>query len=186
MIHTPLTWRGGGERQVLRLAIELEKLGHEVEIFVSAVDEEACYPNLLNKVKINVIPHPLPHSLARFKPLYKRVVKNRTKNYDYDFPCMINIGRSIPKGFDVINNHNFPTAWATFFAKKRLKIPVVWMCNEPPFWLWHAEEMELRSKISRIIHWPLCEVFDKVSTKNIDEIVVLSLVAQELVKKSLQ
>lgn len=35
MIHTPLTRRGGGERQILRLAIELQKLGHEVEILMN-------------------------------------------------------------------------------------------------------------------------------------------------------
>jgi glycosyltransferase involved in cell wall biosynthesis len=175
MIHTPLTGRGGGERQILRLAIELQKLGHEVKIFVNAVDEEACYPNLLNKVKIIVIPHPL----ARFKPLYIRVAKKRVPWYDSILPRMINIGRSIPKGFDIINNHNFPTEWAVFFAKKRLGIPAVWMCNEPPFWFWQPEEMENRSKIN----WPLCGVFDKVAAKNIDEIVVLSRVAQELVKK---
>ena len=132
-------------------------------------------PKSVNKVKINVIPHPL----ARFKPLYKRVAKKRAIYYDSIFPRMINIGRSIPEGFDVINNHNFPTEWAAFFAKKRLKIPAVWMCNEPPFWFWQREEMENRSKIN----WPLCEVFDKVAAKNIDEIVVLSRVAQELVKK---
>jgi glycosyltransferase involved in cell wall biosynthesis len=39
--------------------------------------------------------------------------------------------------------------------------------------------MEKRRKIN----WPLCEVFDKVAAKNIDKIVVLSRVAQELVKK---
>ena len=92
---------------------------------------------------------------------------------------MVNIGRSIPKGFDIVNNHNFPTEWAAFFARKRLKIPAVWMCNEPPFWFWRPEEMKNRSRIN----WPLCEVFDKIAAKNIDEIVVLSRIAQELVKK---
>lgn len=58
MIHTPLVSSTGGERQILRLAIELQKLGHEVEIFTSAVDEEKCYPKLLKKVKVNVVPYP--------------------------------------------------------------------------------------------------------------------------------
>ena len=71
MIHTPLTGRGGGERQILRLAIELQKFGHEVEIFVNAIDEEACYPNLLRKVKISVIPHPL----ARLNLIYENCKK---------------------------------------------------------------------------------------------------------------
>jgi len=161
MIHTPLTGRGGGERQILRLAIELQKLGHEVEIFTNAVDKQACYPNLVNKVTINVISHPLD----RFKP-YRRI-------------AIINIGRSIPKRFDIINNHNFPTEWAAFFAKSRLKIPVVWMCNEPPYWFWRPEQRKGR----RIINWPLYEVFDKIAVRYIDKIVVLSRVAECLVKK---
>ena len=124
MIHTPLTGRGGGERQILRLAIELQKLGHEVEVFTNAVDKERCYPNLSNKVTINVVPHPL----VRFKSLYERVAKKRATFYDSIFPRMLNIGRKIPKGFDIINNHNFPTEWAAFFAKKRLKIPIACTC----------------------------------------------------------
>lgn len=59
MIHTPLHGRGGGERQILRLAIELQKIGHEVEIFTSVVNEERCYPDMLKKLTVNVILHPL-------------------------------------------------------------------------------------------------------------------------------
>ena len=62
MIHTPFWARAGGERQILRLAIGLEKLGHEVEIFTNAVNEES-YPEFFEKVKINVIPHPLAGKL---------------------------------------------------------------------------------------------------------------------------
>jgi glycosyltransferase involved in cell wall biosynthesis len=176
MIHTLLTGRGGGERQILRLAIELQKLGHEVKIFVNAVDEETCYPNLLNKVTINVISHPL----VRFKPLYRRVVKKRGIFYDSVFPRMINIGRSIPKGFDIINNHNYPTEWAALIARRRLKIPVVWMCNEPPFWFFLPENR----KQLRKMNWPLFEVLDRIAVKYIDDIVVLSSIAARRVKET--
>jgi len=175
MLHTPLGGRGGGERQILRLAVELQKLGHEVEIFTNAVDEETCYPNLLNKVTINVVPHPL----TCLRPFYRRVAKKRAIFYDSVFPCMLNIGRKIPKGFDIINNHNFPTEWAAFFAKKKLKIPVVWMCNEPPFWFFQPEQRRGLLKSS----WPLFEIFDKIAVAYIDEIVVLSHSAESLVRK---
>jgi len=36
MIHTSLTAPAGGERQILRLAIELQKFGHHVECCQSA------------------------------------------------------------------------------------------------------------------------------------------------------
>ena len=175
MVHTPLVVRAGGERQILRLAIELQKQGNSVEIFTNAVNEERCYPNLLKKVTINVVPHPF----VRFGPFYLRVAKKRANLYDTVFPRMLNIGRSIPKGFDIINNHNFPTEWAAFFAKKRLKIPVVWMCNEPPFWFFHPEQRRGSLKSS----WPLFEIFDKIAVAYIDEIAVLSHSAESLVGK---
>jgi len=175
MLHTSLTAHGGGERQILKLAIELQKRGHEVKIFACAVDKEKCYPQLLNKVEVNVIPHPL----VRLGSLYRKAAKKRAILYDSVFPHIINIGRSVPKEFDIVNNHNFPTEWAAFFARTRLKIPAVWMCNEPPFWFWHLEEIKRRSKIE----WPIYEIFDKVSVKYIDEIVVLSRVAQKLVEQ---
>lgn len=153
MIHTLLTGRAGGERQILRLAIELQKLGHEVEIFANAVNEEIYYPNMLKNLTVNVISHPLagkvsPRLAPRLastsvpqKPLNEEVKKTsplRTwvrkilgnQFYTFNLPSMLNLGRKIPKGFDIINNHNYPTEWAAFLAKTRLKASIVRMCNE--------------------------------------------------------
>jgi len=147
-----------------------------------------------------VIPHPLEGKMpsfltpfgARQKTLHdegeeisflkKWMRKNLGRQFytiPYELPSMLNLGRKMPKGFDIINNHNFPTEWAAFFAKKRLKVPVVWMCNEPPFWF---SIPELRRGL-RKINWPLFEVLDKVAVNYIDEIVVLSRIAKERVRK---
>jgi starch synthase len=203
MIHSPLLGRAGGERQILRLTIELQKLGHEVEIFTSAVNEEKCYPDLLRKVTINVIAHPLERKMPKFlipveigqkgsnreveeasslRMWMRRNLGRQFYTVPYDIPSMLNLGRSIPKGFDVINNHNQPSEWAAFFAKKRLRVPVVWMCNEPPFWFFLPE---LRAGL-RKINWPVFEVLDRVAVNYIDEIIVLSHVAQGYVKKAYQ
>lgn len=201
MIHTPLLGRGGGERQILTLAIELQKLGHEVEIFTSAVNEEKCYPEMLRKVTINVIPHPLGTKMpiwltpleahqkthcseaeetSLLRGFMRKNIGRQFYTIPYELPSMLNIGRKIPKGFDIINNHNFPTEWAAFFAKKRLKVPVVWMCNEPPFWFFIPE---LRKGL-RKVNWPIFEILDKVAVDFIDEIVVLSNIAREHVRKA--
>lgn len=202
MIHTPFWGRTGGERQILRLAIELQKIGHEVEIFTSGVSEE-CYPDLLKKLKVNVIPHPLagklPPSLApriassiTHQKMLKEIEETTPyvrkwmrkivgrQYYTSEVPSMFKLGRKIPKGFDVINNHNFPTEWAAFFAKKRAKAPVVWMCNEPPYWFFIPEH----GKGLRKINWPLFEMLDKIAVSYIDEILVLSRVAAEYVRKT--
>lgn len=203
MIHTPLTGRGGGERQILRLAIELQKFGHEVEIFTNAVNEEKCYPDMLKNLTIKVIPHPLagkvPSRLApRFastmapqKTFKEEVKKTSTLRvwlrkilkgqfYTLGLPSMLNLGKKIPKGFDIINNHNYPTEWAAFLAKKRLKVPSVWMCNEPPYWHFIPEYKKGLLKLN----WPLFEVLDKVTVSYIDEILVLSRIATGYVRKA--
>jgi len=90
------------------------------------------------------------------------------------------LGLKIPKEFDLINNHNFPTEWAALIAKIRLKVPVVWMCNEPPYWFFSPQQ---RSGL-RKINWPLFELLDKTAVSYIDEIMVLSHVSEEYVRKA--
>ena len=203
MIHTPILGRGGGERQILSLATELQKRGHMVEIFVSAVNEENSYPELLKNLTVNVIPHPLgkkmprwltPLETARTEKTEQEATKETSQlrewmrktmgrqfyTIPYELPTMINIGRKIPKGFDVINNHNYPSDWAAFTAKKRLAAPVVWMCNEPPFWFFVPE---LRRGL-RKINWPVYNLFDKTAVNYIDEILVLSRIGGGYVRKA--
>jgi glycosyltransferase involved in cell wall biosynthesis len=203
MIHTPILGRGGGERQILTLATELQKRGHTVEIFVSAVNNENSYPELLKNLTVNVIPHPLGKKMPKWlTPLetaqpqktgieatketsqlrewMRKTMGRQFYTIPYELPTMINIGRKIPKGFDVINNHNYPSEWAAFTAKKRLAAPIVWMCNEPPFWFFVPE---LRRGL-RKINWPVYNLLDKTAVNYIDEIVVLSRIAGGYVRKA--
>ncbi len=201
LIHTPLVSRGGGQRQILKLAVELQRLGHEVEIFTSAANKEKCYPEMMEKLTVNVIPHPLRKKIPKLfipseiqqKTSYNEATESSSLRswmrkalgrqfytIPYDFPSMVNIGRKIPKGFDIINNHNFPSEWAAFFAKKRLNVPVVWMCNEPPDWFFAYESR----KGLRKINWPIYEILDRVASSYVDEILVLSKIAQNHVSKA--
>jgi glycosyltransferase involved in cell wall biosynthesis len=203
MIHTPILGRSGGDRQILTLANELQKRGHAVEIFVSAVNKENSYPELLKNLTVNVIPHPLGKKMPKWlAPLENARLQNTghqstTKESNlrewmrktmgrqfytipYDLPTMVNIGRKIPKGFDVINNHNYPSEWAAFTAKKRISASIVWMCNEPPFWFFVPE---LRRGL-RKINWPVYNLLDKTAVNYIDGILVLSHIASGYVRKA--
>lgn len=141
MVHTPFWGRAGGERQILRLAIELQKIGHEVEVFTNAVNEET-FPDFFKQLTVNVIPHPMEGKMPKWlapaetygkspgagtektstlRTWMRRYMGRQFYTIPYQFPCMLSMGRKIPKRFDVVNNHNFPTEWAAFFAKKRLK-----------------------------------------------------------------
>ena len=196
MIYTSLLGRGGGGRQILSLALELQKAGHGVEIFTNAVSER-CYPELLKKVTVNVVPNPLIPFRQNSESFISRSAASKEVNgasnlrgwirrivgreyYTTELPSMLSLGRNIPEGFDIINNHNFPTEWAAFFAKKRLKAPIVWMCNEPPFWFFASEH----KKGLRKINWPLFEVMDRTAVDYIDEIIVLSSISAGYVRKA--
>jgi glycosyltransferase involved in cell wall biosynthesis len=160
MIHTPFYTRTGGERQILTLAVKLQNFGHQVEIFTGYANK-STYPELFSKLKVNVI------------PIDKRLPKYIDLNFAFS---MAKIATKISKDFEIINNHNFPTEWAAFFAKKRLKIPVVWMCNEPPFWYLHPKERRGLAKCG----WPLY-LFDKLTVKHIDEILSLSNIGSKII-----
>jgi glycosyltransferase involved in cell wall biosynthesis len=190
MLHPSLTWRGGAERQFLNLAVELQKVGHEIEIFTNAVNDK-CYPELLKGLVVNVMQAPIVNALQSIetpnsdaslsqKKSATRRLSALFRSYTFDVPSMLLMGMKIPKGFDLINNHNFPTEWAAFFAKKRLSAPVVWMCNEPPFWFSDRVQRKGLGKINL----PLFEGLDKVAVDYIDEIVVLSSIASRRVEKA--
>jgi glycosyltransferase involved in cell wall biosynthesis len=204
LIHTPILGRGGGERQVLQLAAELQRRGNDVEVFVSALNVGNSYPDMLKNLNVHVVPHPLGKKLPRWlkpqaqettltpketqqptgKPwLQEYMRKNMGRQFytiPYDLPTMINIGKNIPKGFDIINCHNYPSEWAAVAAKKRTKTPVTWMCNEPPFWFFVPE---LRQGL-RKVNWPVYNLLDKTAVNYIDEILVLSDIAAGYVEKA--
>ena len=100
--------------------------------------------------------------------------------YVNELPIMLNLGKSIPKGFDIINNHNFPSEWAAFVAKRRLGVPIVQMNNGPPSWFLDKHSQGPRGKL----YWPLFELFDRTTVDYIDAIAVISYMAANDVKKA--
>ena len=123
ILHTSLDVKGGAERKVLKLAIELQKSGHAVNIYVSKLDASRCYPELISQVRI----------VECGGPGYK----NHRKAILVSSHYMKRMAEKIEE-CDIINCHNYPTVYAAVLAKKNFaekgkKAPIVWMCNEPPF-----------------------------------------------------
>ncbi|MFB0965106.1 MAG: glycosyltransferase, partial [Patescibacteria group bacterium] len=52
IVTTPLITSGGTERQVLELAVQLQKNGHSVDVFAPEVDFSVCYPQLISEVNV--------------------------------------------------------------------------------------------------------------------------------------
>ena len=183
-IHPAFTGSGGGERQILNLAIELQKKGHYVEIFTQYLDPLKCFPEQIRQVKIKaVFPNRitrdtmemLANAFEKNKVLYK-IMLDVARNYK-DFINMVIIGLNIPRNFDIINCHNFPTEWAACIAKIKTKTPVVWSCNEPPFWFLHHSNL-------KILCFPLYQLWDRFLVKKyINRIVTLDKLNKQRVKE---
>ena len=120
MLHPSLTWRGGAERQVLVFATELQRMGHDVEIFTCSLNEK-CYPEYVKQLKINVVRNPIirnNQNTIRKRTAIRRL-KGRFQGYIEEFPLMLYLGKKVSKNFDIINNHNTPTQWLHFCQEKQ-------------------------------------------------------------------
>ena len=113
------------------------------------------------------------------RTLFSRLA-GRFRGYTSDLPSMIELGKKIPKGFNIINNQNSPTQWAAFFAKKNLDAPIVWNCNEPPFYYSDPKQKKGLGKINL----PLYKGFDKIAVDYVDSIVSVSLVDSRRIEKA--
>ena len=108
MLHPSLTWRGGAERQILKLAVDLQKMGHVVEIFTCSVSD-TCFPELRRQVTVNEVRTPTfsrrsmvsPERSAGLKAVQRRSsfrnLAHNFKNYYYNLPAMANKAEKFPK-----------------------------------------------------------------------------------------
>lgn len=180
IIQTSLIEPTGGERQALMLAINLQEMGHQVTIFTQTLGKN-CFPELQKKISIVTA----ENSLSRAE----QSIVSRRWNIPilYFFRYFKNLFqirlfyRSIKKSlgdFDIINPHNFPMEWITYFVKRDFpNKKIIWMCNEPPFFYFTKQNL-----LMRFLNWPIFKFFDQNTVKMIDRIIVLDHLNQERVK----
>lgn len=123
-----LVKEGGTERQVVRLAAELQTMGEDVTVFTSVVNPRTCYPDVTSR--LNVV-------AAGRHPLATRLPSRRLA----DYLDMRRLAAAVAGPFDVLNPHHWPPHWAAaWVAGRAVQRPaVVWMCNDPP-WRWGPAE----------------------------------------------
>ncbi len=170
ILHTSLDVKGGAERQVLKLAIELQKSGHKVKIYVSKLDAPRCYPELIEQVKVTECGGPGYKNHRKAILASSRYMKQMAERIE---EC------------DILNCHNYPTVYAAVLAKKRFAeeakkktgesekyVPIVWMCNEPPFPSLFKEGSFFKKAAYRLAVSPFL-IKNKRILSEIDQIVVL-------------
>lgn len=171
LLHPSLDVKGGAEKQILNLAHELNSLGHDVILYVSRVDKKKSYSELMNGLDI------VECGGYGYNNIRKEIL--------YSFYFMKKMADMI-KPCDIISCHNFPTNYAAVHAKKRLKVPIVWMCNEPPFPPLYTRKKinhSLKSYIYRLVVLPFL-IKNKTILKNIDKILVLDNMNKTRIKKT--
>ena len=160
ILHPSLDTQGGAERQILQLAMGLQKKDHEVTIYVSKLDKDKCYPDLINKVKV------VETGGYGYKDMKKQIIASPY--------YMAKMAEKVEK-CDVVNCHNYPATYAAVKVKKKFGCPIVWSCNEPPFPpIYNGKKFskKLYSLIYRTLVSPLL-IYNKIVAKDIDEIIVL-------------
>lgn len=149
----------GAQRQAILLAREWQRAGHDVRIYTSELARPYAFDDLLAELQKVVVTEPwtthlrhggtLPGSnlvrLAHTHNVLKRLAHHLEKD-----------------GIDVIHAHNHPAQWIAASTQ----IPVVWTCNEPPYWHYYPT---LRNKLSD----PAAQFYDAKVGKRLHEILVL-------------
>lgn len=164
ILLSDLTVQGGGDRQAVYLARELQEMGHDVTVYTPAFDC-GCYPDVCSRLRIVVTGR---HPLAALMP------SQRVRA----FLDMTRMAGSIGDGFDVLNPHHWPPHWAAVVAARRAghRPALVWMCNDPPWPPDAARGLSPRALLRRLFFR-----YDAAAVRQIDRLVVLSHYAKGLV-----
>lgn len=120
IIIPELLKEGGGERQCVYLAKELQELGHEVVVYTLEYAVDKCFPDICPNLDIRTTNRSTLTKLRVPFP-YTRIK---------EFFDMRHMAKEIKEGFDILNPHAWPPHWAAIHLKRKLKVPVVWMCND--------------------------------------------------------
>lgn len=161
IIH-PWIRPGGAEQVCWHLAAQLEERGHSTKIASTFFDPDGL------PEKAKDLDYALPPTWAA--QLCRR---SRTFFLIVGPWLLLALTWKHSRDADVLNPHNFPSAWIAAAVGALRKIPVVWTCNEPP------ERLNLRTGlkvgVADFLGWWLASSrLDRLFVKKVDTIHVLS------------
>jgi D-inositol-3-phosphate glycosyltransferase len=110
---------GGGVRQMLELALGLERLGHDVTVACHDFEPGTEFAGASRTIDIRSV-----HTGAVRPLVGQRAVSERY------WRGMPKVARLVPERTDVINAHEWPALHAGRLAARRLRMPWVWTRND--------------------------------------------------------
>jgi len=167
-----LIYPRGAERQVCELAHQLSMLGHDITIYTFNKNVDFEFDYLIKDVDIvnlNKSYFPIFKKTYSLLPRLIHFSKIQLQNLLYT----IQISKLLKK-HDFINAHNYPASWISYFTD----IPVIWTCNEPPYWYSYK-----LSFILRLFFMPIMTL-DLLLTKNVYLVLTLNRMIGSLVSRA--
>jgi len=148
---------GGGARQVVYLAHELQRAGHSVAIFTPRFEKQLCFPEVtagLQIIQTGGVSIPFVKN-ARLIAIAKAV------------KCFWAIRN---ERSDVINVHSWPFHWIVFWSNRGRKVPLVYSHTETAF---RPEDSIAR----RFLH-----IIERKAIQKVDRVVTIDLKVREEVR----
>lgn len=182
---------GGTQRQALELAINLQRMGHNVKVYTVYYDKEKCYPDLLNGLDVKYLYSDKRNVLdRRSNSLLRRIF---VKVFPYWIPLFKteklydDLTGLINEDLDLLCCHDYGVYPVGAKYRSKTGIPVVWQMNDLPV---YGSNFKNWKGIIKFILLPLRgEIFFKLKhtnyIKKIDKIVVMDYLNKNKLKDNL-
>ncbi|MEK7555177.1 MAG: glycosyltransferase family 4 protein [Patescibacteria group bacterium] len=190
MIVRRLNVKGGTQRQMLSLARELKRRGHEIKIFTFALDRERCYPELLEGLDIVVREEGNSEGWDYY--LDFRFLKGQLGSILRETRRAKQLALAMDRDFDILNPHDQVSYKVAHYYKRCVRrIPSVWNMNDLPLYRFGYDKMRevdpnFRRSFLRRFVYRLADTYDASFIRKQDRIAVVDFWNRELVKKYLE
>lgn len=128
-----LTISGGGARQILELALALQKKGHKVDLFCVVADAKTCYPHLISQLNVYSVDAALrrkTYPLAKFSSTKKLLyLLPHFKNKKHDLLLLRDLIQQHDKvkHYDAFNYHETEVYKLSYYFDPKKNF---WMMND--------------------------------------------------------
>jgi glycosyltransferase involved in cell wall biosynthesis len=157
----------------LNLAYHLNAMGCDVHIATLSLDSSKLPPHL---TKLNYI---LPEKRLELSKMDG--VGTTLTSMLRELHSLVRVLRTCSDEFDLLNAYNFPSYWATYFAKN--SSPVIWTCSEVLGPYGQTKDLHDRSCLFRVA-LKSAKVVDKLMVdRSIEAIVTCSELNRHLIKE---
>lgn len=178
LVSFEMTTSGGGQRQLLQLAIELRELGHDVTLYACRYNPTGCYPALNSQVEIRCLEQFAAEQLPDHSSS-PGILASSARRYFLESRAL---ARRIESA-DIINGHDRPGHRAAVFAKRVTGSPVVWTCNDVVSWEKPGHRARMPACVQAVASH-LMRPLERHIANEIDRIAVLDRSTQQVVERA--